>query len=152
MDKWPNLIVAEHQLALGLFWNTRKLTVSIPGEYLDKTLHVLRTVWPKDRSGKRQKACLCLGSCNACRKVQSTHGGSSLHSILEPLFLYIGWVCTSTEQVDTPGLLNTFPRSWYEHTMQELRPKLKLNKDHGNIFRFASKKGSKDGTSFTNWI
>ena len=52
MDTWLNLIVAEHQLALVLIWNTRKLTIAIPREYLDKTLYILRTVWPKYRQGK----------------------------------------------------------------------------------------------------
>ena len=40
MDKWLNLIVAEHQLVLGLIWNTRRLTIAIPREYLDDTLCV----------------------------------------------------------------------------------------------------------------
>ena len=35
MDKWLNLIVVEHQLVLGLIWNTRRLTIAIPREYLD---------------------------------------------------------------------------------------------------------------------
>ena len=60
MDKWLNLIVAEHQLALGLIWNIRRLTIAIPREYLDNTLHVLKTVWPKDRQEKGRKCFFAL--------------------------------------------------------------------------------------------
>ena len=48
MDKWANLIVAEHQLALGLILNTRKLSVAITQKYLSETLKILQTTWRKD--------------------------------------------------------------------------------------------------------
>ena len=113
MDKWLNLIVTEHQLALGLIWNTRKLAIDIPRDYLDETLHLLRTVWPRDRLSRKKRAenVFCPGSFKHCRKVWLTHGGSSLCSILELLFLYVGCVCTSTEHADTAGLLPEIPRS-----------------------------------------
>jgi hypothetical protein len=41
MDKWLKFVVAEHQLALGLIWNTGKMSVAIPRDYLDDTLHIL---------------------------------------------------------------------------------------------------------------
>ena len=39
MDKWKTLVVAEHQLALGLILNTRTLSVAITAKYLRKCCH-----------------------------------------------------------------------------------------------------------------
>ena len=49
MDKWTDLIIGEEQTALGLKLNTRKLTVSIPKEYLDETLLLIQNNWHKHR-------------------------------------------------------------------------------------------------------
>ena len=46
MDKWENLVVAEHQLALGLVVKSRSLSVAITREYADSTLQIINTVWP----------------------------------------------------------------------------------------------------------
>ena len=48
MDKCANLIVAEHQLALGLIMNRRKLSVAITQKYLSETLKILQATWRKD--------------------------------------------------------------------------------------------------------
>ena len=47
MDTYASLIIAEHQLALGLVLNTRKMSVAITEEYLAETLHILKTTWRK---------------------------------------------------------------------------------------------------------
>ena len=41
MDKWFLLIVSEHQLALGLIINIRKMTVALTVKYLEVTLNML---------------------------------------------------------------------------------------------------------------
>jgi hypothetical protein len=43
MDKWMNLIGSEHQLALGLIMNTRKMTVALTMKYLSDTLNIIQT-------------------------------------------------------------------------------------------------------------
>ena len=52
-DKWIKLVVAEHQVTPGLIWNTGRLTIAIPRDYLDKSIHILRNVWPKDTPRKK---------------------------------------------------------------------------------------------------
>jgi hypothetical protein len=52
MDKWMSLVVAEQQLALGLVFNTRILSVAMTKKYLAETLSILETVWLFD--GKQQ--------------------------------------------------------------------------------------------------
>ena len=46
MDKWKRIVVAEHQLALGLIVKSRSLSVAITREYADSTLQIINTVWP----------------------------------------------------------------------------------------------------------
>ena len=50
MDKWTTLVVAEHQLSLGLILDTIKLLVVITREYLDETLNIVQTTWHKCRN------------------------------------------------------------------------------------------------------
>ena len=49
MDKWEILVVAEHQLALGLILNTRRLSVAITAGYLAETLQLIRKSWHSER-------------------------------------------------------------------------------------------------------
>ena len=44
MDKWKRIVVAEHQLALGLIVKSRSLSVAITREYADSTLQIINTV------------------------------------------------------------------------------------------------------------
>jgi hypothetical protein len=42
MDKWLEAIINYRNILLGLSWNTRKLTVGIPGEYLDELRELIK--------------------------------------------------------------------------------------------------------------
>ena len=54
MNKWASLVVAEHQLALGLILNTGKMSVTITRKYISETLSIIQTTWHQGR--KRFKA------------------------------------------------------------------------------------------------
>ena len=45
MDKWASLVVTEQHLALGLVFNTQRLSVAMTETYLAETLSILETVW-----------------------------------------------------------------------------------------------------------
>ena len=55
MDKWKTLVVAEHQLALGLIVNTRRLSVAITKEYLESTLKLIPTGTKEGSASKQLK-------------------------------------------------------------------------------------------------
>ena len=49
MDKWSNLNVAEHQLALGLVIDSKNMVVKMTKDYLVETLDLIESTWPKHR-------------------------------------------------------------------------------------------------------
>lgn len=45
MDKWEFLVVGPNQRVLGLDIDTRTITISIPTEYKDKVLQLIKSIW-----------------------------------------------------------------------------------------------------------
>ena len=54
MDKWSNLVVAEHQLALGLVIDSKNMVVKMTKDYLADTLDLIKSTWPTSQKYRKR--------------------------------------------------------------------------------------------------
>ena len=138
MDKWTDLIIGEEQTALGLKLNTRKLTVSIPKEYLDETLLLIQNNWHKHRKtftaieasrmvGKLAR--LAEGSIWVCYMVSQFYA-SIAHALAQNRFTLEN---SSKEFQKLTSLIQN----------RSVKIASKYNKDYEKIIRFALKKSAR---------
>ena len=137
MDKWANLIVAEHQLALGLILNTRKLSVAITPKYLSETLLILQTTWRKNV----RKRFFALEASKMVGKIaRLAEGAPWVRYLVSHLYTSIAFALSQNKL-----FLESSSREF-----QLLAKKIKSNdfkfessRDHGRVVRFALKKAAK---------
>ena len=77
MDKWSNLVVAEHQLALGLVIDPKKMVVKMTEYYLADTLDLIKSIWPSSTpSQKGRKRCTAFEASKLVGKLGRLREGA----------------------------------------------------------------------------
>ena len=133
MDKWKTLIVAEHQLALGLNINTRRLVVAITKEYKTDTLKLIQTHWHKER--KRFKA--IEASKLTGKLTRLAEGAPWVHHMVSHLFTSIALALAQNKEFLRSA------SSQFKSLLETIKAKnfkSGMNSEHNSIVRFAIKK------------
>ena len=137
MDKWDNLIVAEHQLALDLILNTRKLTVAITQKYLAETLSILQTTWRKDV----RKYFFALEASKIVGKVARLAEGSPWVRYLVSHFYTSIAFALAQNKVFCESLSKEVQLLAKKIRNKDFRSE--SSRDHGRVVRFALKKSTR---------